>query len=199
MGWGVLPPPPPPHLALARPACPLPRLLHLDQWGFEGPGRTSDAANRVRPALGCANGSVWKEEEEGRPPYAPEEQSPVHLVRLVVVSLLHAGAEFPLDALDASPVAATAAAAAALQGLLLRRHDCGAGRNAEATLAGATSRDVTHARRLPAPPTQQWGDGGRRGTEACGAPPSRDGRVTSRSCDLHLRASRAEAVPAGVS
>lgn len=48
----------------------------------------------------------------------PEEERPVHLVRLVVVALLDAGPQLALHALHAAAVPA-----AAFRGFLLRRHD----------------------------------------------------------------------------
>ena len=54
----------------------------------------------------------------GRAP--PEEERPVHLVRLVAVALLDAGAQLALHALHAAAVPA-----AAFDGFLLRRHHRG--------------------------------------------------------------------------
>lgn len=99
--------------------------------------------------VGCV-GRLWKAGRgRGRAGRAvPEEERAVHLVRLVVVALLDAGAQLALHALHAAAVPA-----AAFRGFLLRRHNRrrhrrGGGGGGE----GKGGRMRTHARSSVATP-----------------------------------------------
>lgn len=115
---------------MRAPAPPRPRAA---QRANERRKWTGAAANRERAwgRRAAAGRSAW--EGSGRPRgggaggggagggpgrAVPEEERPVHLVRLVVVALLDAGAQFALHALHAAAVPA-----AALGRFLLRRHN----------------------------------------------------------------------------
>lgn len=90
-------------------------------------------------------------EGQGGGPAVPEEQRPVHLVRLVVIALLDAGAQLALHALHAAAVPA----AAAFRRFLLRRHNRRRHQRGAGGRDGRAGRAQTHAapeRRRASPP-----------------------------------------------
>lgn len=84
-----------------------------------GSGRGRGGRQRGRVRGKALEGRAGEGRRGGPGAAVPEEERPVHLVCLVVVALLDAGAQLALHALHAAAVPA----AAAFRGFLLRRHD----------------------------------------------------------------------------